>query len=516
MTNFVKTNSIQTCGNVGLNNKQKKIETTLSLKNAKTVLSVSACPYVEKTEIENKHVRVDGVVNFKVLYIDQENNNGLLDFKTGFSDTLEIASNGAKFVSLAQANLLEIESKSVGEEELQVLVLVDIKACVFGLDDSTYVEASESSGLCMLPSQTMLSTVASSLNPRFNYTVQVELGKNVARVVDTNAALSLIDVFVEKDKAVLTFQLDSSILFESSGDEIALKNFEHSQEFRQEFALQNAEGELGCVGVAELLFEQIKVVCENSGDEMNVQIDYPIQANCIVFEHKTVSTLADAYSETHDISITTASQGLLGLQGFYKFSDKIDSNLVIEKEYQSIEKIISHLSDNVVITKAFAETDQVILEGIAYTNIVYENFDQSTTQKGNTSIIAELPFSFRLNAKGAQTGDIVYASAIVGDIDARVKRASEIDVIATIRSQMFIMRNLTTTLVSELTVQGEKPQNENGLSIYVVEPGKAMWDVAKQLSVPMELIAAQNASMSLPSEKTEKVVVYRQKIMEVE
>ncbi len=509
MTNKPNVNVCSALNGVNIINKQKQLECSIFAPNSKTILAVSSTPVLEKCEGEGKFIKVEGLVYTKVLYEDVDGTNCVVDNKCSFADVIDVGDVATEFSCLGNVVLSDLDFKTSSTDEIKANFVLNFEICVFCENETQYVEC-DSEGLYTLPTEVQISTLLDANSENFAESFEVELGGNVARVLDCSASATVKDVAVSGSQIIVDGIIVNNIVFESLDDNHTLASKTATYDFKQTFEIANAEDGAKAFANVSIMSDKLQVVCEDVEGSMLAHIDYPMTAQYIVVGTKTITSLTDAYSTTNEISITNTSQGVLNIVGNVNKTEKIDTNVTIEKDSQTIEKVYSYNINNIDLTKKLIDGDVLLVEGIAYCNIIFQSYDRETELSGNTSIVAEIPFSTKIGLSGLKVDDIIIAKASPVSVDVRIKRSQELDIIAEIELNINAVRNLTTTLVSDIEIGEEKPASTSALSLYLVQKGKTYWDIAKQLSVNVDELELQNEDVILPSEKTEKVVYFRQ------
>ena len=509
MTNKPNVNVCSALNGVTIIKKQKQLECSILAPNSKTILAVSSTPVLEKCDGEGKFIKVEGLVYTKVLYEDIDGTNCVVDNKCSFADVIDVGDAATDFSCLGNVVLSDLDFKTNSADEIKANFVLNFEICVFGENEAQYVEC-DSEGLCTLPTEVQISTLLDASTESFAESFEVELGKNVARVLDCSATATVKDVSVSGSQILIEGIIVNNIVFETLDDNHTLASKSATYDFKQTFEIANAEDGANAFVNVYIMSDRLQVVCEDVEGSMLAHIDYPMSAQYAVVGTKTITSLTDAFSTTNEISVTNTTQGVFSVVGSINKSEKIDTNVTIEKDSQTIEKVYSYNINNIDLTKTLIDGDAVLVEGIAYCNIIFQSYDRETELSGNTSIVAEIPFSTKLGLSGLNADDLIIGKASPVSVDVRIKRSQELDIIAEIELNINAVRNLTTTLVSDIEIGEEKPASTSALSLYLVQKGQTYWDIAKQLSVNVDELELQNEDVILPSEKTEKVVYYRQ------
>ena len=511
MANKPNINTIDTLSGMNVIKKQKQIECSTLASNSKTVLSVSAVPVLEKCEREGKFIKIEGVAYIKILYEDNDGNNCVIDNKCNFAEIVDAGDNAGEFSCLGDVTLSDLEFSLSNADEIKLSAVLNFEICVFKESQANYVECN-SDDFCILPNEVHISTCIKSGTEDFAQSYEVDLGKNVARVLDCYATLSQKGIQVENGSMIIDMSICNTIVYEQADENNTICNHACNYDFKQTINIEGCHPDCQALAKVHLLSDRLQVVCEDVEGSMLAHIDYPMLVQYIVLQSIGVQSVLDAYSTTNEISLTRAEQGAFQVVGDVVSNEKIDTNVTLEDENKTIEKLYSYTLNSIDLTKLLVDNDCVIVEGVAYCNIIYQSFDRETELKNNASIVAEIPFSTRVSMANLNENDILLAKAYAVSTDVRIKRSQELDIIAEIRLHIVALRNVNVELICDVEIGDIKTVNSSALNVYVVQPSMTYWDIAKQLSVNVDELQKQNQDVSLPSTNIERVVFYKQLI----
>ena len=510
MSSEITKTNVNVCSNTKLVEKQKQIKAELGTLQAENILSVSAVPHISSKKAEQDKIYVEGYVYYTVLYSAENSACETMSYKADFSDQIDIAGMSPNTNFIISTQLLEVEPKPIKDDGILVAnTVINLRTCAVFTENIDCVNIEENSeNLCTKMDETTLSSVLNAGVKNFEIGNRIELGKNFKRLINTSPTLASVDFYCDETTLVVNGQITTNVIYQSNDETQNLLHKSVIHDFKHEIDIENATNDAGVLANMSLISDGIEIEADEESGEL--VITYPLQVDYILLQKHKLNTVIDAYCVDKEIKISTTSQNNINFLPLTKLEEQIHTSLIVDKEYESIEKIIGYNSDNVVITKVVAEQDVINFEGIAYADILYVSYDQNTEQKANSSIVAEMPFSCKLNLIGINQDDEIILRAKIGDFDARVKRAQETDVFAQMKVQVFAIKKGIVNLTTELEYGEEKLQNDAGLSIYLMEKGASAWDIAKKLSITTEQLHEQNPTLTFPLENNEKIVLYRQ------
>ena len=97
----------------------------------------------------------------------------------------------------------------------------------------------------------------------------------------------------------------------------------------------------------------------------------------------------------------------------------------------------------------------------------------------------------------------------VSDIVSRVRRESEIEVCVSLSVSADLYENRKLCGITHMEIGQEKTAELCGISVYTVEEGETLWDVAKAVCLSEKEIIAQNEGVEKGLRAGERITVFR-------
>ena len=206
------------------------------------------------------------------------------------------------------------------------------------------------------------------------------------------------------------------------------------------------------------------------------------------------------------MSITTENFETLVGSPSVQFKDSISGVASINETSPFIDEILGVCTNNIVLASSRVENGKLAIEGVANATVVY--YTKETN--GVTSVQVEMPFSVEEKVEGLNSSVVTLC---LSDVCARSKRGKEIEVSGNLSVYSDMYGDNEIGVVSGVVLGEEKPHDDCVLYIYIVKPNQTIWDVAKEMSVSVDLILSQNPDVNLPLVGGEKLVIYNPNIL---
>ena len=189
------------------------------------------------------------------------------------------------------------------------------------------------------------------------------------------------------------------------------------------------------------------------------------------------------------------------------FQGKIDGSVTLNDDSLRIDKVIKNCSGQQKILSSFIEDDQIVVQGLASTTVIYLNDETNSTQ----SVEVEIPYEIKQRVGELTNDRNVEVDCVIDNVDVVAKRGKDVFVEAEIRAYAKIYYGKTDAVISEITLQEELPKKSSALEIYFATEGQTLWDVAKDMVEDVELLASQNQDLPEIMTGSEKIVCFRKR-----
>ena len=104
---------------------------------------------------------------------------------------------------------------------------------------------------------------------------------------------------------------------------------------------------------------------------------------------------------------------------------------------------------------------------------------------------------------------------LIHDVDATAKRGRELFVDGKIKASAWFNKTVANAIISDIQRGEEISPNSSAIEIYFAVSGQTLWDIAKDLKVPENVLKNQNPELIEPFNGGEKIIYYNQKTVEI-
>ena len=465
------------------------------------VYSVSAKSTIKSSEVAGNEINFVGLVDFQAMF--ESLGISALDYSAEFKDKYSSDTEILGEVVLS-SNVVDVSSAIVSGG-IKVVAIVEVTIDQIESKDISVLTKVNSDDVYLSTKQIEFSSYLGMAYEKFDLTqeFQVSDAKKVLMVTPS----ACVTTVTPKDSFVnVSGILNVDVCYQMGDNNSDIKSDFHSFDFSWDVALAGITDMSYIQSQLSIVFNEIKVSTMLEDDGAIINLYVPLVYTGYVFNKTTLDVVDDIYSKSNYMSITTENFETLVGSPSVQFKDSISGVASINETSPFIDEILGVCTNNIVLASSRVENGKLAIEGVANATVVY--YTKETN--GVTSVQVEMPFSVEEKVEGLNSSVVTLC---LSDVCARSKRGKEIEVSGNLSVYSDMYGDNEIGVVSGVVLGEEKPHDDCVLYIYIVKPNQTIWDVAKEMSVSVDLILSQNPDVNLPLVGGEKLVIYNPNIL---
>ena len=494
-----------------LTSTQIVVESTITVdseENLSKILAVKARANVfnRLTEIVGTDANVTGRVVIDLLYLtDGEmvgTNRSASDFTAKLQDEA-LTQNSRVF---ARSSVLDSAVQSVNGNTVKVATTVEVSGfmvenkevpCLTGVGENMYAKTEE------VVTEYLLTDLCDKFTEELTYTAK----SGIKRVLLIEPEVAIKEQTPGYNFVTVSGEINTKILFVNNKETPELETITISDDFKQQIEInnvtENTKLELGA-GVVD---EEVTVtLTENDDGSTTIVVANPIEVCIRAYEERTDMCVCDLYSTKNEISTTTTSYTCQITKGYEYYENKIEGSVSLSDGDPRVDKYLASGGTNVALSNAYVQNGELVVEGIAKTNIIYLNDELGSIY----SVDVEFPFVLNNKTDFPENSDVDVFVALK-DVDVMVKKGRDVFFEAKAKVFATASQNTSGAVLAAVEEGDELLPKDSAIEIYFAKAGETIWDIAKELKVPEDLLTNQNPNVTDPLETDQSLAVYFQK-----
>lgn len=456
------------------------------------------------SETLNGVVNFSGNVDVKLVYLGQDGQIGTVcstcPFSSKFED--EKIENGQK--ADVYVKIIDYNIESIGGESVKLVVNLQQTGFILASKEIRTIK-NEDENVCFKNEDIKIIRFIGSASEEVEVTSEFNVRDKITRILISESNAIIKSVESGSNFVVVSGEVSSRVVYLDDNDKFESGYIYDT--FKEEIELDGVTREsLACGSVC---VKQESVSCEIVEDEKGckIAIKVPLCISVSAFNEETMSVIKDLYSTKCETKVTTESFDMSCPCPLEIVEGKIEGSLTLDEDKPRVDKIIFSGGNSVIVTNSYINDGEVFIEGIAKTTVVYLNDEDNSLY----SVQIDVPFT--LSDKFTyQEGGILVVEAVVGDVDASVRKGRELFYDAKVKASVNYCYDLVGGIISEAEELDEYPPKDYAMEVIFAHSGDELWDVAKYSKVTEAQVISQNSDVSFPLTEDTSLILFYQRV----
>ena len=465
------------------------------------VVMVTATPYISNKEISNNRIKVDGKMNYFIIYKtsdDIQNTRGMY-MSYPFTTSLPIkdinkdmnihldTKIGNVIYSLPNERKISIKTEMIFNVKCNENMKLDI---IQNFPNQLNIQTKTKETKCMNHILSKNSIIASKEEILIDNQYE-----DFYEILNIDSKIQNTDYKESYNKIMIKGDILLDVMYLSNSSKSQINRMPLEIPFSGMIELDNINDKSKFDINYEMRELSVKVNLENMTSKM-MEVDFQIEVNINMYEEEEVSYIEDFYSQNHDIKssfkkISPISNKIVN----YKSIDiKETLNNILDNNYKLLNCIadINNLAINVI-------NDKIDIEGNVKMDMLLQNIDTLEIESKN--------FELMIN-ESIQYSKSSINSNITVKIDVEKLNASILsrDIEVKMRLNMCITEEekLDINYTEKVEILDDYKDNLDSMYIYMIKENDTLWDIAKRYKTTINNIMETNSITDIEEIKENK------------
>lgn len=451
-------------------------------------------------EVQNGRVLVYGTSKFNILYYSPEGEVKNVKTEAPFTDVIEISGAEPSFSADVVARLQKSECRILNGRKLSVKANVEVSAEVLKDDETEAV--SEISGEAVEQQTKKVSYVKK--NPMdvqmFLVKENTELSEDmpsVFEILKAEGRISNKNLKVISNKVILKADLDVSVLYtDAENHDICLATV--SLPFTEISEIDGINEDWFLLNDMSVVYTNCEVSEDINGNARVLELETAIESRSETMVPYSVDALSDCYGIEMKAETVSGITKLLRHKGDIKFQTGLKSQIQSE---QGIERILS-INANAKPEGIEKGEKELWVKGKTDVKLLY------ITENGKMNCIEkEVPFKESLK-NVPESCDEAELIVQINGLSYTINGENSVEVRGNLEFSGFLTQSENEMFITAVALnEKETAQKPVSLTVYFVQSGEALWDIAKRYETSVNLICEANGIKPSDSLSGKKLII---------
>ncbi len=460
------------------------------------VISVDGMIQVTKREVLENKINTEGVVKFKILYVSDRGEEPLysIDSSTGFKQSIPIDGINSKMKAEVQGEIEHIDFTINNERKIGVKAVVNLEG--IALETRQQELTKEVSGLTdlqVLREQLQYTDVVgeSTTETLVKDTFEIEEDMpGVSEILKWNARAIEKETKITEGKVIVAGTMMVELLYIGEDDESSLNIFKKEISFTHFTEIKDVYSDMKYklrLNVDELYTE----VKENiQGERKIIEVESVTSVAVKVMDSQSRELIVDAYSPNQSLKVSKNEVTFKENIGMNRAHMMLRETLDIPSNKPEIKRMFS-LQAKPILTDYNLIEDKAIIEGILETTVIYLSEEE---QQPLYSFMHEIPFRHYVDIDGLKENMEAKVELSIEEVDYSLVNNSQVDIKINIGAtcEAYIEKVIEVVNGIEELDESLDMSKKPSLSIYFMQQGDTLWQVAKKYHTTVKQILDSN------------------------
>lgn len=475
------------------------------------VLETTANAYIDNKDISNERINFKGNLDINVLFVAKGEEKPIYNMEATYpiNDFVNIEGIDKSMTAFTTCNITNLDYKLINDRKVSFRAILDVNSEV--LSKENFETISEIEGLDenqVKKTNVTINKIVCAKFDRFNIKDEIEVSNgrpNIKEILECNLNISNKEIKVYDNKLNISGNIKSSILYKSDEEKAMPVYFEQEIPFNGSIEVDGATENMFADVYLDIQDRNINILEDAEGEERIIGIDAYIGCNIKVSYEDEMEVLEDAYVLNKSIQMDTNVQKYPVLVCKNKNQAPIKEVVKLDEEAPPILQVVK-VSGKPILDNVQVLEDKILAEGIVECNILYITNNDEYPMHCHKVII---PYSQMIEAKGVtpENNDVDInvnlehiGVNMLSDKDLEIRCILNFDVCVLMeKSLSFVIGVLFEDIPEEVL------NNIGSMTIYVVQKGDTLWNLAKKFNTTVsdivELNDIENPDLIYPGQK---------------
>lgn len=452
---------------------------------------------VNSTQITRDKALIDGTLNYKILYLsdDEEQRIKSILSSANFTQSIDVGETNPDFRCTAKCNIEHIDYGIVNSRKINVKCIIKADYRITSEGEQNIVNDLKGlDDLQTLKSSTGLNCYVGSGEGTYTVSERMEIpaGKPpIKELLRSDIKVTGKDYKIADNKVVAKGELNVSTLYIGDDERQSIQFMEHEIPFTQFIDLNGVSEDSVCKVDYKVMDSKLEAGEDSDGELRTVHGDIVLGISVEGYEKRNIELMEDAYSTSMAIEIEKEVFMMEEAVAENRSQVVLKDTITIQEESPDITEVF-----NVLCRPTLSEykvlDDKLVLEGSVFNNVLY------LTNSEEEPVFChhqEIPFRQNMDVKGIKADMDCEIALDIDHCNYSMVSSNEVEVRLVIGVDLRFVNQVKVPLIvkaQEQPLDEKRIASQPSLVIYFAQPGDSLWKVAKRYYTTAEDIKRVN------------------------
>lgn len=453
------------------------------------ILGIDASTTITNKETLADKVMIEGQINYSVLYLSVDESEVVrvnsVNLNEKFADYFDLNNEEHKVLCDVECVIEHIQANIMNERKIAIDGVRTVKWQLYKLGEFEFVKDIEGK------EDIQIQKKSEEINKTIGEKEIELLGKSMIKVTMDKPEIDDIlkcsmnlhkkEIKLGEGKIYFGCYCKVEVLYKGRDTEDIVL-LQDDVYLSKEEELVGASSEMITSNQIDIANYDYMVTPDDLGENRMISIEFLAKGVVKVLSKKMIELIKDAYSPSSEMELVKNSYDIGLVHGIISTDIMLKDNVYPKNEKEKIGAIVLSYGSP-MITDKIVENDRVKVEGMLKVSALYKTTDENM-QVNMCS--GEVPFSTIIDLKGTKPEMNAIVNVHLESLDSTIE-ANTIAVRATLSLSVKLSYKVNREwIVDVVQVRDEPKVKAASVTIYFVNKGDTLWNLAKKYSTTMD------------------------------
>lgn len=454
-----------------------------SMPDVAKVIFAKSYAYTGESYASKGRVTVSGSLFIEIIYISDEATPKIytINTKTPFSHQVDVKEINGDSNLCVYARVNSTQYNAQNSRKINIVSNVS-----FNIFATQYDEKSVDVSCGDIPVKSReISAYNNVLCQRDSFLIEIsESVDGAVKLINCCENIISKDIKIISNKVIVKGTARFDTVFEMSDGSLNAMQF--STDFTEVLDVKDIDPDM--ISSVSLSIKNSETAFTFDEERGILEIHLTAEAVTSAYDIFTYDVLYDAYSPDYEVKLTKSTLN------YFELIKRCEDRICV-KDYFDIsphgENKICGVYPNVRVNSAKSVNGQAQIDGIVATTLLYISQDENEI----FAMSKNIPFSYSFDTESCENFSVVKCNVSVDDISCTPNVSGEAEVKLTLLMDSSVIIERNTDIITSIEFNKENCIDKSDISsitIYFVQPGDTLWNIAKKYHTTTNEIAAVN------------------------
>lgn len=462
------------------------------------ILEANATAYIDNKDILNDKIAIKGNFNINILFIARGDDKSVYSMQSTYpiNDFINIENLDKNMTIFTTCTISNLEYKLINDRKVSFRAVLDISVEIIGKEDFEVVyDVCDLNECYMKKTNISVNKLICSKFDRFNVKDEITISggqPNIKEILNTNLNISNKDIKISNNKVVISGEIKASVLYNGEDDNGITTYFEQEIPFSGSIEVDGANEDMLADVYLDIQENNVKLFEDGDGEDRVISIDTYVGCNIKVTSEDDIEILEDIYSLKTCLNLDKSIKTYPAIVCKNKNQAVVKEVVTLDDELPRILQVLK-ISGLPILDNTQIMTDTVLVDGLVECQILYIT-DSDDYPLSSFNVV--VPYSQVVDTKGA-IPDVTLADikASLENITVNMLSERELEIRCTLNFDTSVTTDKELSFITDVVVEDKDSnfmENIASMTIYIVEKGDTLWNLAKKFNTTIDDIVAIN------------------------